>query len=112
MNNRISRRKPIQTRVIFQDEFNEDFIYFVSKNISTSGIFIESKLSLKAGTKVFLKFSLYMEDKPIEVAAEVMRVMYKKRGPGRRKPVTPGLGLKFLGLNQSDLKKIEAFVSE
>lgn len=110
MNNRIAPRKALQTRVIFEDEFSEDFLYFTSKNISTSGVFIQTQLPLKAGMKVFLKFCLYLEDEPIHVAAEVMRVMNKKRGPGRRKPVIPGIGLKFLGLSHGDFKKIEAFI--
>ncbi|MBU0506578.1 MAG: PilZ domain-containing protein [bacterium] len=111
MNNRISPRKTIQTRVIFEDEFNEGILYFISSDISTSGVFIQTKLPLKAGTRVFLKFCLYMEDKPIHVAAEVMRQMTKKRGPGRKKPITPGVGLKFLGLSHKDFKRIEAFMA-
>lgn len=110
MNKRISPRKILQTRVIFEDEFDEDLLYFISNDISTSGIFIQTKLPLKAGTKVFLKFYLYVDDEPIRIAAEVMRQMTVKRGPGRRKPITPGVGLKFLGLSQKDFKKIESFM--
>lgn len=111
MNKRISPRKTLQTRVVFEDEFSEDFLYFISSNISTSGIFIQSKLHLKAGTRVFLKFRLYDDDAPIHVAAEIMRQLTKKRGPGRKKPITPGVGLKFLGLSQKDFKKIEEFMA-
>ncbi len=111
MNKRISPRKTLQTRVVFEDEFNEDILYFISNDISTSGIFVQTKLPLKAGTRVFLKFCLFMEDKPIRVAAEVMRQMTKKRGPGRRRPITPGIGLKFQGLSQEDYKRIEAFMA-
>ena len=111
MNKRISPRKTLKTRVIFEDEFKEGILYFISSDISTSGLFIQTKLPLKAGTKVFLKFCLYMEDKPIRVAAEVMRQIIKKRGPGRKKPVVPGVGLKFLGLTQSEFKRIQAFMT-
>lgn len=111
MNNRISPRKTLQTRVIFEDEFSEDFIYFISNDISTSGIFIQTQLPLKAGTRVFLKFCLYVDDEPIHTAAEVMRQMTRKRGPGRKKPITPGVGLKFLGLSQADYKKIEQYLT-
>lgn len=110
MNNRIAPRKSFQTRVVFEDEFNAEFLYFISKDISTSGIFIQTKLGFKAGTKVFLKFSLYEGEKPIEVAGEVMRFHDKKRGPGRKKPVTTGVGLKFLGLSREDLRRIENFI--
>ena len=110
MNNRISPRKTLQTRVIFEDEYDEDFLYFISSDISTSGIFIQTRLPLKAGTKVFLKFYLYVDDGPINVTGEVTRQMTKKRGPGRKKAITPGVGLKFLGLSQKDFKKIETFM--
>ncbi len=110
MNNRIAPRKIFRAQVVFQDEFGGDFIYFISTNISTSGIFIESKLPFKSGLKVLLKFSLYENDAPITVAAEVMRQSTKVRGPGRRKPVVPGVGLKFLGLSQEDYLRIERFV--
>ncbi len=111
MNQRISPRKTIQTRVVFEDEFGDDFLYFISTNISTSGIFVQTSLLLKAGTRVFLKFHLYDEDAPIHVAAEVARQMAKKRGPGRKKPVIPGIGLKFMGLSQADYLRIEGFLA-
>lgn len=111
MNQRIAPRKTLKTRVIFEDEFGEDFLYFISTDISTSGLFIQTKLPLKAGTRVFLKFCLYVDDEPIRVAAEIMRQLTKKRGPGRKKPITPGVGLKFLGLSQKDFKKIERFMA-
>jgi Tfp pilus assembly protein PilZ len=110
MNNRISPRKILQTRVIFEDEFNEEFLYFTSTNISVSGIFIQTKLPFKASTKVFLKFSLYEGDAPVQVAGEVTRFMDKKRGPGRRKPITTGVGLKFLGLSDADFLKVKKYV--
>jgi Tfp pilus assembly protein PilZ len=110
MNKRIAPRKTLQTRVIFVDEFNEDFLYFISSNISTSGLFLQTTITLKAGIRVFLKFHLYDDDEPIFATAEVMRQMVKKRGPGRKKPITPGVGLKFLGLSQRDFMRIERFV--
>lgn len=110
MNNRISPRKILQTRVIFEDEFNEEFLYFTSTDISVSGIFIQSKLPFKSGTKVFLRFSLYEGDDPIRVTGEVMRFIDKKRGPGRRRPVTAGVGLKFLGLSDADFLRVKTYV--
>lgn len=110
MNQRISPRKALQTSVIFEDEFSEGFLYFVSSNISTSGLFIQTDLGLKPGTRVFLKFSLDVGAEPIHVAAEVMRLSAKRRGPGRRKAFTPGLGLRFLGLSSADFQKIETLI--
>lgn len=110
MKSRIAPRKTLRTRVVFEDELQEEFLYFISNDISASGIFIETALPFKSGTRVLLKFSLYVGDEPIRTAAEVTRQITKKRGPGRHKAVTPGIGLKFLGLSQIDYKKIEKFI--
>lgn len=112
MNKRISPRKPLKTQVIFEDEFGDEFVYFISTDISNSGIFIQTDLDFGAGTRVFLKFSLHPGGQPIRVAAVVMRRMAMRRGPGRKKPITQGLGLKFLGLKHRDYQKIEEFLSE
>ena len=104
---RIAPRKMLQTAVVFEDEFGEDFLYFTSSNISTSGIFVQTRLSFAPGTKVFLKFPLFVGDPPIRVAGEIMRQHTQRRGPGRKKQVTPGVGIKFLGLSQEDFIRIE-----
>ena len=41
---RISPRKTLKTRVVFEDEFSEGFLTFLSTDISLSGIFIESEI--------------------------------------------------------------------
>lgn len=110
MNQRLSPRKPFQTRVVFEDEFGEELVYFVSTNISSSGIFIQTRLPFKAGTKVFLKFSLAEGSAPIRAAAEITRFHDRRRGPGRKKPVTTGLGLRFLGLSRDDFTRVENFI--
>ncbi|MBI2340255.1 MAG: PilZ domain-containing protein [Deltaproteobacteria bacterium] len=109
---RISPRKNLRTRVIFLDEFGDDFIYFLSTDLSISGIFIESPISFQTGTKVLLKFSLYEGDKPIFVTGEIARFMGERRGRGRRpkkrRPV--GIGIRFMGLQPEDLRRIESFI--
>ena len=112
MTSRIAKRVPLKTRVSFEDERGQEFQHFVSSNISLSGIFIETDLPLKTGTKVFLKFNLPESTPPIRTAAEVTRLHEKKRGPGRRKPITPGIGLRFLGLSREDFARIEDFMTQ
>ena len=82
---RISPRKALRTRVIFEDELNEEFLYFLSTDISLSGIFIESDIELQSHTKLFLKFSLYEGDAPIQVTGEVIRIQEPPHHRGRRK---------------------------
>lgn len=108
---RLAERKSLQTRVIFLDEFGHDFLYFISANISLSGVFIQTTLPLKPQTEVLLKFSLYEGDEPIVVSAEVMRLVESHRGPGRKKQIIKGLGLKFLGLSDKDFDQIYHFIS-
>lgn len=108
---RISPRKNLRTRVVFEDEFNEEFLYFLSTDISLSGIFIESDIPLKEHTRIFLKFSLYEGDEPLRITGEVARMSREKRGPGRRrKKRPPGVGIRFIGLSLENLKKIERFI--
>ena len=76
--NRISPRKHLRTRVIFEDELSEEFLYFHSTDISISGIFIESRIPLQEKTQMFLKFSLHEGEAPISVTGEVARFMERQ----------------------------------
>lgn len=108
---RISPRKKLRTRVVFEDELSDAFLYFFSTDISLSGIFIESKVTLLPHSKLFLRFSLYEGDAPIIVTGEVARLKGKRRGRGRRKAhEKTGIGIRFLGLSAENLKKIEQFI--
>ncbi len=110
-NHRISPRKNIKTRVVFEDELGEELLYFLSTDISLSGIFIESDIPLNEQSKVFLKFSLYEGDPPIRVTGEIARIMGERRGPGRRpKKQRIGIGIRFVGLSLKDLKRIDKFI--
>lgn len=109
---RISPRKTLKTRVVFEDEFSEGFLTFLSTDISHSGIFIESEIPLQVGTHVFLRFSLYEGDPPIQVSGVIARLIAKPRGPGRRKRgFKTGIGIRFLGLSPEDLQRIEQFIT-
>ena len=108
---RIAPRKSLKTQVYFLNERGKEFLYFISENISTSGLLIQSPMPMQAGTKVFLKFCLFEGDEPIEVAAQAMRFHDKKRGPGRHRRVQTGIGLRFLGLEPQDFKRIESFIA-
>ena len=108
---RISPRKPLKTRIIFEDEFGEEFLYFLSTNISLSGLFIESNIKFVPGTKMFLNFSLHENEAPIQVTGEITRMTDPKRTRGRpNKNRKMGIGIRFLGLSTSDIKRIEHFV--
>lgn len=110
-NNRVSPRKPLLTNVIFEDEYSEAFLAFDSTDISISGLFIESPITLQEKSKVLLRFAID-DDEPICVTGEVVRLAEEKRGPGRRKDKGKiGIGIRFLGLTLEDLKRIESYVN-
>lgn len=44
------------------------------KNISEAGIFVETLANLSAGTNTKMKFSLFMDQLPLEVEGEVVRI--------------------------------------
>jgi hypothetical protein len=109
---RVSPRKNLRTRVVFEDEFSDEFIYFLSTDVSLSGIFIESTIQFQEGTRVFLKFSLYEGDIPIQVTGQVMRTMAlaRRRRGRRKKNQKKGIGLRFIALKPADLLNLEKFV--
>ncbi|MDO8518655.1 MAG: PilZ domain-containing protein [Deltaproteobacteria bacterium] len=110
--NRISPRKHLRMRVVFEDEFSEEFLYFLSTDISVSGLFIESPIHLQEKTQMFLKFALREGETPIQVVGSVIRFMEPRRGRGRRKKKARlGIGIRFLGLNPQDLRRIEDYIS-
>lgn len=110
--NRISPRKELHTRVFFEDEESVPFLYFPSKDISLSGIFVTSQVTLQPGGHVFLKFFLREGEPPIQVTGCVMRMMEPKRGRGRRKKKIGelGIGIRFIGLKAEDLAKIGEYI--
>lgn len=78
-----------------------------STDVSISGIFLETHLRLAHRTKVFIRFSLYEGDPPITVTGEIMRSV---KGRQVKPKGLMGVGVRFLGLKVSDLKKIRNFV--
>lgn len=110
---RLDSRKKLQTRVLFCDEFSKPFLYFLSKDISVSGIFIESPLQILPHSKAFLQFSLYEGDPALKVTAEVMRLQenFKKRGRPPKKSRKKGIGFRFMGLSDTDKERIAQFIA-
>lgn len=107
MERRVFPRKQLRTRVIFEDETGEGFIYFYSTDVSVGGVFFESDVPLKVGTRVFLSFSLRDGDRPLRTTGQVVRVEHEK-GAGF---VVLGVGIKFLDLSEENRRVIENYVN-
>lgn len=104
---RIYPRRTLRTQVIFEDESGEGFIYFYSTDVSIGGVFLESDVPLKIGTRVFLSFALREGESPIRVIGRVVRV---EREAGDALNVV-GMGLQYVDLPASIRATIESYVS-
>jgi hypothetical protein len=98
------RRQP---RVAFSEEIwiGQDGIFSRTgghiRNISTSGVFIETTQSFSAGSVVNLRFSLGESANLVSCSAIV-----RNERPGA------GLGVEFLDLSSESRNRIAAFVAE
>ena len=103
---RVYPRKRLRTRVVFEDETGEGFIYFYSTDVSLGGIFLESDIPLKVGTRVFLSFSLGEPGPSVRATGKVVRV---ERDTGGALPVV-GMGVQFVDLPEVARQPIQSFV--
>ena len=104
---RVYPRKKLRSRVVFEDETGEGFIYFYSTDVSIGGIFFETDVPLKVGTRVFLSFSLSNGEKPLRATGQVVR-LEREAGAGF---VVLGAGIKFLDLADPFRRAIENYVN-
>ena len=104
---RLFPRKNLRTPVVFEDETGEGFVYFYSTDVSIGGIFFESDVPLKAGTRVFLSFALGNGRRPVRAIGQVVRIEHE----GGTGFMVVGVGIKFLDLPDSSRKEIEEYVN-
>ncbi|MDO8643777.1 MAG: PilZ domain-containing protein, partial [bacterium] len=86
--------------------WGEGFIYFYSSDLSLGGLFLESEVPLKQGTKVFLSFTLQPGLVKIRTTGEVVRL--EKEGGGS----VLGMGVRFLDLTDPAREAIRAYIEE
>lgn len=99
-------RKPLQIKVTnLQSGF---FTYYISTDISAGGMFLQAEEPLPAGTPLDLQFSLPSSDQPLQVAAEVVRVI--PAAPGSNSP--SGMGIRFLHLPEAARQVIHEFIEQ
>lgn len=108
MEKRLYPRRTLRTRVTLEDELGDGFIYFYTTDISLGGLFIESEIPLKIGTKIFLSFSLPDSDHVIRTTGEVVRL--EKLAPSYSG--VSGMGIRYFELDPSDKQAIEAYTAQ
>ncbi len=103
---RTTRRAGLKLKVDYEYEGN--FLFENATNISEHGIFIETEEPQQPGTSVKLQFELPQTKKKIEVKGKVIWINPAK--PGADEDYNPGMGIKFLNLNESDRDTIISLV--
>jgi uncharacterized protein (TIGR02266 family) len=103
---RVHPRRTLRTQVIFDDESGEGFIYFYSTDVSLGGLFLESDIPLKLGTRVFLSFALRGGEAPLRTIGRVVRV---ERETAESLTVV-GMGVQFSDLPESAKRAIQDYV--
>ena len=105
---RLYPRKTLRTMVIFEDESGEGFIYFYSTDTSIGGLFLESDIPLKIGTRVFLSFRLGESGPLIKTVGQVVRV---ERESGGSLPVI-GMGVQFVDLPDAERRLVQEYIGK
>ena len=97
----------IPIRVLRVDTNLRGEVFFgYAKDISTSGLFIETSNPRPVGTRVPLKFSLPQSDAKIACLGEVI---WARDYKGARQPA-PGMGIRFVEIAASDSSLLSDFI--
>ncbi len=97
---RLYRRKPMHTKVIFEDEYCQGLFYVYSKDVSLGGLFLESAIPLREGTLLLLSFTLPDSQEKIRLTGEAIRVSYPKKG----------MGIRFIDLPTKERQLLEKYI--
>ena len=95
---------------IFHGPYQKTILSDYSVNMSTGGVFIESKMIMPEDTVLTVKFKLPNTDTIIVAKA---RVAWLNALPVLKKTsLPPGMGLQFLDLSLSDMHIIRSFLDK
>lgn len=95
---------------IFHGPYQKEILTDYSVNMSTGGVFIESRMILEEGTEITVKFNLPNTDRII--VAKAMVAWVNSPSAPKKPSLPPGMGLQFLDLSLDDLHTIRAFLAE
>jgi len=106
---RTSPRKLICIPVLFAKEGTKTYTLDYSTDLSEGGVLIQTTSPLPVSTRVELKFRLPNALKLIEVSGEVVWSLPYIPGESDLNLI-PGMGVKFIKLDESSKMYIESFV--
>ncbi len=106
------RRSNVRAVVKLKVDRGEQYLLrvplFVTANLSRSGMFLITRNPLKEGTDLDLRFYLPKDKKRIDVTGMV--VWAREQGDVANLP--PGMGIRFVRINNDDQEHIGNFVEE
>jgi uncharacterized protein (TIGR02266 family) len=106
------RRKNIRAVVQLEVEGEKRLLLrvplYVTANLSRGGMFLITTDPLKEGTQLNLSFSTPGDKRMIKVTGEVVWARDEKESPDR----PPGMGIRFLRIEEKDREHIGGFVEE
>jgi uncharacterized protein (TIGR02266 family) len=102
-------RKLICIPIFFSEEGKNLFKVDYSTDLSEGGVLIQTPEPLPVGTRVDIKFRLPGGIKLIETKGEVVW-SHKKISDETSLDLVPGMGVKFLNLDEKSKKYIETFI--
>lgn len=102
---RVFARRPLQTKVVFEDEYGEGLFFVYSRDISMGGVFLDSSIPVRLGTLLFLSLAIPPYKRPLRLTGEVVRVV--ESGSDR----TAGMGVRFVGLSDKAQDILNKFCS-
>ena len=103
-------RRPLNADIEVGDGFQGVELLFESQNVSEGGLFLKSDLLLEEGEVVWISFSLPGTAMAIRTRGKVVWV--NKNPDVSNSGDRPGMGVKFLDLNESEIAAITAYLEE
>jgi len=105
---RKNKRAPVSLKVRFKSATVDEFIEQYSADISKGGIFIKSKQPMPPGT--LLKFEFQLKDNSPLIQG-VGRVVWKRDPESEGWDLPPGMGIKFIKMDERSRAVVERIVS-
>jgi len=101
-------RSPLIIQKVYLDDDKKAFFGY-TKNISKSGMFIATARPIKPGEQIDLEFSL---PAPLKGTVRCLCEVVWTRPMGSHLPFEPGIGLKFLDLDEDISLQIDSWIKE
>ncbi len=96
----------INTSMALAFSSSGDFLFAMIKNISSTGVFIETDTVLSVDTELALRLSLPPDTEMMDIAG---RVVWVKQASGES---PAGMGVEFIKMSYAHKRKLHAFVEQ